>query len=593
MTSSRWIRHVAGDRGRDAAGFLRAFVGFARWRAAAAAGLLALGAMADGIGLLLLVPILAIVTGSGGGAGRFVGSLASRLRAVDQTGRLLALLGLFAALMFARAAILAARDRAMSRLQLEFVESIRLGLIDRLVGAGWMRVTRVSHARVMQALSVDIHQVGIAANWATLAMVALTMLAANMVLALLLSPPAGALALALAIAGMLASRRYLGHADRLGRAVTEANLGLTRGAMAYLAGLKLALAQGLERRFHDEQAAQSRALVEDRLTFLRFQIAARNVTTTLAGVTAAGTLFAGVALFHVAPSVLLALLVVLSRMHAPALVVQQATQHVLHNLAAFRAIEGLERELGPTARRATVRVDQARPAPGPIVLDRVSFRHATGGGGLHDVSLTIAAGAFVGICGPSGSGKTTFVDLVAGLLTPQSGRIEIAGQAPSATRCGLAYVAQEPFMVDDTIRRNLGWFGDDIDEARLWDSLDRVGAGAWVRRLDHGLDTRIGERGTCVSAGERQQLALARALLRRPALLVLDEATNAIDVAGERRILEELAAMAGATTVLLIAHRRESLVRCDMLLRFPGPVPASRPDAQKLQLAPTTTAGVA
>jgi ATP-binding cassette subfamily C protein len=159
-------------------------------------------------------------------------------------------------------------------------------------------------------------------------------------------------------------------------------------------------------------------------------------------------------------------------------------------------------------------------------------------------------------------------------LVPQSGSISLGGRPLSGAtlqrfRERLAYVAQEPFLFDDTIRRNLAWSREGVDEAEMWAALAQVDADRLVRRLHSGLDTRIGERGVMLSAGERQRLALARALLRRPAVLVLDEATNAIDIAGERVILERLAAMAGTVTILLAAHRRESLALCGSVIEFP------------------------
>src|SRR5690242_6224505 len=131
MTSMARIRSFEGGLARDAAGFLRAFIGFAGWRAAGGAALLAIGALVDGVGLLLLVPILGIVTATMGGpasGGRFVAPLAHVLRSLGQNERLLILLGVFASVMLARGVVLAARDRAVSRVQLEFVEAIRLGL---------------------------------------------------------------------------------------------------------------------------------------------------------------------------------------------------------------------------------------------------------------------------------------------------------------------------------------------------------------------------------------------------------------------------------------------------------------------------------
>lgn len=563
----------------SALAFARAFLRFARWRAAWGALLLALGAVFDGVGLLMLVPILDVVIHASGGplqSGRIAAPLVRLVDGYGETTRLSLLLGLFVALMAARSVVQAARDHHISRLQLEFVESIRLDLIERLASAGWQRLIQVSHPRIVQALSGEIHQVGIAANWVVLGAVALTMLVANAFLAALLSPLAGGLALTFAALGMLLCYPYLRRTRALGRAVTDANLGLTGSALAFLAGLKLATAQGLEHGFIAEQHVNSAAAMEGRLLFLQFQVRGRNATFALAALVGAATLFVGLSAFHLPASVLLTLLLVLSRTTAPALIVQQAAHHILHNLPAFDALEQLQCELEATApadEPADTGTDVDRAA-GAITLSGVSFHHSAEAMGLEAVDLIIPAGAFIGISGPSGSGKTTLLDLVSGLLVPQSGLISVGGRPLSGAtlqrfRARLAYVAQEPFLFDDTVRRNLAWSREDVSEEDMWAALAQVDADRLVRRLQGGLDTRIGERGVMLSAGERQRLALARALLRRPAILVLDEATNAIDIAGERVILERLATMAGAVTILLAAHRRESLALCDSVIEFP------------------------
>jgi len=558
--------------------FARAFLRFARWRAASGALLLALGAVLDGVGLLMLVPILDVVIHTSGAppqSGRIAAPLVRLVDGYGETTRLSLLLGLFVALMAARSVVQAARDHHISRLQLEFVESIRLDLIERLASAGWQRLIRVSHPRIVQALSGEIHQIGIAANWVVLGAVALTMLVANAVLAALLSPLAGGLALAFAALGMLLCYPYLRLTRALGRAVTDANLGLTGSALAFLAGLKIATAQGLEHGFVAEQRVNSAAAMEGRLLFLQFQVRGRNATLALAALVGAATLFVGLDVFHLPASVLLTLLLVLSRTTAPALIVQQAAHHIIHNLPAFDAVEELQRELemaAPGDEPADIGMDVDRT--GAITLSGVSFHHTAEATGLEAVDLVIPEGAFIGIRGPSGSGKTTLLDLVSGLLLPQSGSISVGGYPLSGAtlqrfRERLAYVAQEPFLFDDTIRRNLAWSREGVGEEEMWAALAQVDADRLVRRLHNSLDTRIGERGVMLSAGERQRLALARALLRRPTALVLDEATNAIDIAGERVILERLANMAGAVTILLAAHRRESLALCDSVIEFP------------------------
>ncbi len=190
---------------------------------------------------------------------------------------------------------------------------------------------------------------------------------------------------------------------------------------------------------------------------------------------------------------------------------------------------------------------------------------------MHSFSLTIRQGEFLGVTGPSGACKTTFADLLVGLYPPQAGTIAVAGRPLDETllpawRNGLSYVSQDPFLFHDSIRRNLCWANPDASEAEMWQALAAAGADTLVRRMPQGLDTIVGERGTLVSGGERQRLALARALLRRPSLLVLDEATSAIDTQGEAEIFAGLAA--NAATVVLIAHRTENLSACDRIFHI-------------------------
>lgn len=213
------------------------------------------------------------------------------------------------------------------------------------------------------------------------------------------------------------------------------------------------------------------------------------------------------------------------------------------------------------------------------MFERISYVHVKEAqsperlGGVRDVSLALPQGAFLGVAGPSGSGKTTFCDLLVGLSSPQQGRITVGGvplegEALPRWRASLSYVSQDPFLFHDTIRANLLWARPEADEEAIWDALRMAGAEAFVRSLGQGLDTVVGERGGLVSGGERQRIAVARALLRKPRLLVLDEATNAIDLAGEAELLQRLSEMPNRPTIVMVAHRAASLRFCERVIEL-------------------------
>jgi ATP-binding cassette subfamily C protein len=190
---------------------------------------------------------------------------------------------------------------------------------------------------------------------------------------------------------------------------------------------------------------------------------------------------------------------------------------------------------------------------------------------LREVSLTVRRGESLGIVGPTGAGKSTLVDLIVGLLPPSEGRVcvdgvDLAGRA-RAWRRHVGYVPQQIVLLDDTLRRNvaLGIADADIDDARVAAALRVAQLDATVAGLPRGLDTSVGERGVRLAGGERQRVGIARALYHDPDVLVLDEATAALDTATEAAVADALRALRGEKTVLLIAHRLSTVRGCDRI----------------------------
>jgi ATP-binding cassette subfamily C protein len=178
---------------------------------------------------------------------------------------------------------------------------------------------------------------------------------------------------------------------------------------------------------------------------------------------------------------------------------------------------------------------------------------------LEHLNATFPAGSLTVVVGASGAGKTTLGDLLLGLLEPEVGTVlvegqPLAGRMRARWRDRVAYLAQEPMLLHGTIRENLLFARPGAPEGDMREAL-RGAACDFVDALPGGLDAPVGERGVLVSGGERQRLALARALLRAPGLLVLDEATSALDADTEQRILQTVRALSGRCTVVFCTHR--------------------------------------
>jgi ATP-binding cassette subfamily C protein len=203
-----------------------------------------------------------------------------------------------------------------------------------------------------------------------------------------------------------------------------------------------------------------------------------------------------------------------------------------------------------------------------LCVDRVNFGYGDTRV-LTDVSLSLRRGQTVAVVGPSGAGKSTLADVVLGLLIPQDGRVLVDGRAltresHASWRAQIGYVPQETFLFHDTIRVNLQWAAPDATEQELWEAL-RSASADFVQRLPSGLDTVVGDRGVLLSGGERQRVALARALLRKPRLLVLDEATSSLDPENERAIQQAIDGLHGRAAILVITHRLPTVRHADLI----------------------------
>jgi ATP-binding cassette subfamily B protein len=206
-------------------------------------------------------------------------------------------------------------------------------------------------------------------------------------------------------------------------------------------------------------------------------------------------------------------------------------------------------------------------------FDRVEYAYPTGPAVLRDVTVDIPVGSSVAVVGETGSGKTTFAKLLVRLLDPDKGTIFIGGVPASRIRLEelrdrVAFVPQEGFLFDDTVANNVRYGRPEASDAEIWTAFHELGLGDWVESLPRGMETRVGERGSNLSAGERQLVALVRAWIGSPDLLVLDEATSAVDPALDVALRRAIDHLTSTRTSVTIAHRLSTAEGADEVLVF-------------------------
>lgn len=269
-----------------------------------------------------------------------------------------------------------------------------------------------------------------------------------------------------------------------------------------------------------------------------------------------------------------------------ALAAQRILPALQQSYAAWSNISGNQASVNDTLDLLdqSLTPDQLQPAPNPlpfhrtIEFDAVHFRYASGKPWiLKGLTLCVQKGARVGLVGSTGSGKSTTLDLLMGLMEPTQGRILIDGQPLStanlrAWQRNIAHVPQSVYLSDSTFAENIafGVLRENIDMNQVKRAADQARIATFIESSPDGYDALVGERGVRISGGQRQRIGIARALYRKPAVLVFDEATSALDNVTEQEIMEAIEGLSRDITIVIVAHRLSTVKRCDSIVELGG-----------------------
>ena len=530
---------------------------------------------AQGATVALLVPLLR-VAGVPTGAG-VVGAIDRGIRTafhgVGLAPTLPAVLALFIAVAWMQAMLEHLELVQTTHLEQEFVRELRETLYRRLLAARWRFFTERRGSDLTHAVTRDTDRAGAAVGFLLRAVAQSASVVIYGMLAVAISPAASGVALAGGLLLALLLRPALRSAHATGEALSSISADALALVTQHVEAIKLVKSYGAESRTLEAFQAVAGRSAGSAVDATRAHARAHVVTIAGSATLLGAILFVAIETLHLDAATTLVLAFLFWRVVPRLMDVQQSIRFAVHELPGFESVLRLLDAAG-TAREVETSDFPVTPMAvhTEVAFDRVSFAYdATPV--LRDASCEIAAGRITAFAGPSGSGKTTLVDLVLGLITPTTGVIRIDGAPLTADRlvswrAAVAYVPQESLLFHDTILANLRWASPGATLAEVWEALAGAAAEDFVRRLPAGLDTMVGDRGVRLSGGERQRLALARALLRRPALLVLDEATSAVDAESEGRILDAIQALRGSITTILVSHREAPLRRAEIVYRL-------------------------
>jgi ATP-binding cassette, subfamily C, bacterial len=533
--------------------------------------LAAVGSLTEGVGILLLIPILQISGLNLMGQGRVQGYAAlsnSALLRIHLAPTLPLLLVVFLVVISVRIAALKMQMVVGSSVTQEIQTYLRGRLHRAIVEADWLYLCRKKSADLVHVLTSEVDRVGIATTYAL-------MLAGDVLVIAIYVAVAAALSVGVTVmvlgAGMLLAiilKDKTKALQRIGTETSRANQLLYGAVINHVQSLKATKAYNAELHDREVFAGLNSAVADVRNQATRKQALSSGWFEAGSSGILVATVYVAIRIFSVGPASILILLLVFARLMPRVIAAYSHYQGIADQLPAFSTIMSLEKE----CLAASEKLDPDGPMiqlRDRVELREVSFSYqAATGPVVRNVSIDLKAGQTVALVGPSGSGKSTLADLVIGLLRPDAGAVAVdgvvlAGSNLSSWRSQIGYVSQDMVLSHDTLRANLSWAHRELDENEMWRALGLAAADDLVRKLPAGLDTIVGDRGAFLSHGERQRLAIARALLRKPTLLVLDEATNSLDRENELRVLEAIDNLHGNLTILVIAHRFSTIKRAD------------------------------
>ena len=547
----------------------------ARWTLAAL--LLLTAGVTEAFGLLMIVPLLQVsgLADASGDPGPVVEAATRIAAGLGVPLTLPGVLGVFLGLAAVRAAVAWRRNVLVTRLRLEFMDSIRAELYAAVAGASWGYLLGRRRSDVQQVLIDEVARMETAAFLLVQLAIGCTLASVQFAVAAAVSPVVAACAILLGFPLALAVRPMLRRAHGLGTQLIGSGRLLRGSVTDFLDGLKLAKSHNAEEPHLRRIERAAKTARERQIAFVQLSAATRAGLQFLAAAALAGLVWYALADTGLSLPELTLLALVFARATPTALNLLQTTQQIANALPARASTTALREALraGAEPMAGTSCAETTAPAPRrEIELRDLSFAYpGTSSPALEQIDCRIPSNAIFAIAGPSGAGKSTLADLLLGLLSPTRGEILVDGAALREAdlrrwRDSTAYVAQDPFLLHDSVRANLSWARAGATEADLWRALRLAGAASFVAALPDGLDTVVRDRGSRLSGGERQRIALAGALLREPAVLVLDEPASQLDPVTESHVIESLCRLRGRTTVIVVTHRGALLRQADRIL---------------------------
>ncbi|WP_410513566.1 ABC transporter ATP-binding protein [Paenibacillus sp. BR2-3] len=528
--------------------------------------------------ILLLIPMLGMAGIQLGGQGAsFHFAVFDKLLDLSQITVLFIVLGIYLSIVFGQTLISRSVMIRNVDIQQRFSRKLRFEVYSALLRAEWPFFLKKRTSDLVNLMTLESARVISGINYFLQFITSLLFTLVQIGFAFWLSPQMTLVVLGCGLALSVFSRGFIRSAKKLGSRTSLIGQTYLAGITDQLNGIKDIKSNNLESSRLDWLQTVTQGMLDEQLEYIRLRMNSQLLYKMSSGLLIAAFIFMSFQFLHMDGPYLLLVILIFARLWPTFTTLQSLLEQLASMLPSFKALQQLQDECLEHAEKGIRSHEDHMIIPihmeKGLEVREVSFRYHSHEPvySLQNINVSIPANRMTAVVGRSGAGKSTLIDLLMGLMQPESGEILVDGKPITGDhllpfRRSIGYVAQDPFLYNASIRDNLMMVKPDANEAELWEALEFASSADFVQKLPQGLDTLIGDRGIRLSGGERQRLVLARAMIRKPSILVLDEATSALDTENEKKIQEALDRLKNSITIIVIAHRLSTIRNADQIL---------------------------
>jgi ATP-binding cassette subfamily C protein len=532
----------------------------------------------EGIGILLLIPMISIVgvvmvNNDANPSSKIV----EYLHNISETLGLPLILGIFIVVVVAQSFLQQNLTLRSLKILIGFTNHIRLETYRTILQANWTFFIKKRKTDLINALTEELGRVIAGTNLFLQLLTSLIFTFIQIGIALWLSTKITLFVLFAGLVLAYFSRHFIKKSRVLGNQTSEIAKSYLGGITDHFNGIKDIKSNMLEQSRYAWLYTWCQRIEQEQIKFNKLKNNSQLFYKVGSSLLIAFLVFISVKLFQAQPGQLVLIILIFSRLWPRFSGIQSNLEQLAASIPAFKSLLELQKECINAMELQDVEQQYKHVKPLSIEqgidCSKIDFRYNKNEPmfTLHNINLHIPANRMTAIVGRSGAGKSTLIDIIMGLMQPDKGHVLIDGipltsENLLSLRRAISYVPQDSFLFNGSIRENLLMIEPNTSEEQIWESLEFSASAEFVSRLPQGLDTLIGDRGVRLSGGERQRLVLARAILRNPSILVLDEATSSLDTENETIIQESLERLKGKITIIVIAHRLSTIRNADQVI---------------------------